>query len=91
MPISKDEFESGRVLTELEKSVISFLERNRNKAFEIGEIMDSINIQTNFSDLWKAIASGIFIFGFPSILNNLVTSGKIRMNIIRGIYYYMAK
>jgi len=34
MPISKDEFESGRVLTELEKSVISFLERNRNKAFD---------------------------------------------------------
>jgi len=54
MPISKDEFESGRVLTELEKSVISFLERNRNKAFEIGEIMDSINIQTNFSD-WRGI------------------------------------
>jgi len=91
MPISKDEFESGRVLTELEKSVISFLERNRNKAFTIGEIMDSINIQTNFSDLWKSIASGIFIFGFPSILNNLVTSGKIRMNIIHGIYYYMTK
>jgi len=95
MPISKDEFESGRVLTELEKSVISFLERNRNKAFTIGEIMDGINIQTNFSDFWKAILSArahtIAIVGFHSILTNLVTSGKIRMNIIHGVYYYMAK
>ena len=57
MPISKDEFESGRLLTELEKSLISFLERNRNKAFTIGEIMDGMNIETNFSDFWKAIIS----------------------------------
>ena len=95
MPISKAEFESGRGLTELEKSVISFLERNRNKAFTIGEIMDGINIQTNFSDFWKAILStrahAITIIGFHSILTNLVTSGKTRMNIIHGIYYYMAK
>ena len=95
MPISKDEFESGRVLTELEKSVISFLERNRNKAFTIGEIVGGINIQTNFSDFWKAIISvrahAIAIIGFHSILTNLVISGKIRMNIIHGIYYYMAK
>jgi hypothetical protein len=29
MPISKEEFESGRVLPELEKSVISFLEKSK--------------------------------------------------------------
>jgi len=95
MPISKDEFESGRVLPELEKSVISFLERNRNKAFTIGEIMGGINIQTTFSDFWKAIISvrvhAIAIIGLHSILANLVISGKIRMNIIHGVYYYMAK
>jgi hypothetical protein len=91
MPISKSEFESGKVLSQLEKSVIAFLERNRDKAFTVNEIMDGINIQTDFRDLWKAIVSGIFILWFPSMLNNLVTQEKIRMNIIQGIYYYMAK
>ena len=91
MPIDRSEFESGRVLTETEKAVISFLERNRNRAFTMGEIMDGINIQTSFSDFWKTIISGIAIVGFQSILSNLFTSGKIRMNIIDGIYYYMAK
>jgi hypothetical protein len=90
-PISKSEFESGKVLSDLEKAVIAFLERNRDKAFNVSDIMDGINIQTDFRDFWKAIASGIIVLGFPSILNNLVTSGKIRVNIIQGIYYYMAK
>ena len=91
MPISKKEFESGRILNELEKSVIDFLERNSDKAFTMNEIMDGINIQTDFRDLWKAIASGIIVLGFPSFLNNLVVEGKIRVNVIQGIYYYMAK
>jgi len=91
MPISRNEFESGQILTQLEKSIVSFLEKNRDRAFTMGEIMDGINIQTDFSDIFKAIVSGIYIFGFPSILNNLVAKGKIRMNIIQGLYYYMAK
>ena len=91
MPIERNEFESGQVLTRLEKAVIAFLEKDRDKAYEANEIMDGINIQTDFRDLWKAIASGIFILWFPSMLTNLSNSGKIRANVIRGIYYYMAK
>jgi hypothetical protein len=91
MPISRGEFESGKVLSDLEKRVIAFLDKNRDKAFTVDEIADGINIQTDFRDLWRAIASGLFILAFPSLLNNLVTSGKIRINIIKGTYYYMAK
>jgi hypothetical protein len=91
MPISKDEFESGKVLSELEKAIVTFLQRNRDKAFTSNEIMDGINIQADFSDWLKAIASGIVVLTFPSILNNLVISGKIKMNMIQGSYYYMAK
>lgn len=91
MPISKSEFESGQVLSDVEKAILHFLANNRHNAYTMGEIMDGINIQTSFSDLWKAIISGIAIVGFQSILNNLVTSGKIRANIIQGTYYYMAK
>ena len=91
MPIDRSEFESGRVLPKIEKAVISFLEKNRNNAFTTWEIMDGINVKTSFSDFWKAIASGIAILGFPSLLNNLATSGKIRVNIVQGIYYYIAK
>jgi hypothetical protein len=91
MPISRSEFESRQILSEIEKRVISFLERNRDKAFTFGEIMDGIHFQTDFSDFLKAILSGISIMGFPLILNNLVTKGKIRMDIINGNNYYAAK
>jgi hypothetical protein len=91
MPISKSEFESGKVLSEVEKAILAFLATNRTNAFTMGEIMDGINIQADFGDLWKAIISGIAIAGFQSILNNLASSGKIRVNIIQGTYYYMAK
>lgn len=91
MPINKDEFESGQVLTELEKAIISFLERNRGRAYTSNEIMDGVNMQTDFSDILKAIASGLIILGFPSILRDLVAKGKIRMNFIGFQYYYMVK
>ena len=91
MPISRSEFESGKILSQLERAVIAFLEKNPDKAFTMNEIMDGINIQTDFRDFWKALASGIIILGFPSFLNNLVTERKIRVNLIQGTYYYMAK
>ncbi|MGD0644095.1 MAG: hypothetical protein ABSA75_04250 [Candidatus Bathyarchaeia archaeon] len=91
MPIDKDEFDSGKVLGNIERKIISFLEKNRNKAFESDEIMEGINLQTDFHDFWKGLASGILIFGFAYLLNNLVTCGKIKMNFINGTYYYMAK
>ena len=91
MPIDKSEFDAGVVLIELEKSAVSFLEKNRNNAFTMLEIMDGINLETNFGDLWKAIASGIIVFGMPTILSNLVAKGKIKTNIIKGTLYYMAK
>lgn len=91
MPISRKEFESGQVVTELERMVIAFLEGHHDSAYTMGDIMEGINIQTSFSDLWKAIVSGLFIFGFADFLNNLVVQGKIRSNIINGMNYYMAK
>jgi hypothetical protein len=91
MPIEKSEFDSGVVLSELEKSAVSFLENNRNNAFTMLEIMDGIDLQTDYGDLWKAIESGIIIFGMPTILSNLVAKGKIKTNIIKGILYYMTK
>ena len=91
MPISRDEFESGQVLTALERRIISFLDKNRDRAFASNEIMDGINLQTDFGDVLKAIVSGLIIFGFPSILRDLVVKGKIRMDFIGGRYYYMAK
>ena len=91
MPIEKDEFESGRILSDIEKAVIAFLKKNPNKAFTISEIIDGINLKADFHDFWNAVFSVIGIWAFQSILNNLVTSRKIRVNIINGIYYYMAR
>ena len=91
MPIDKEEFESGHILTDIEKKVISFLESNRNKAFTSDEIMNGINMQADFTDFWKAVASGLNLLGFPYILYHLVNEGRIRTNFINGTYYYMAK
>jgi hypothetical protein len=91
MPIDRGEFESGQILNQVEKAVISFLNVNKNKAFTISEIMDGINLQASFKDLWNVILFVIGIAAFHLILNSLVTSGKIRMNIIKGMLYYMAK
>jgi hypothetical protein len=91
MPIEKSEFDSGVVLSELEKSAVSFLENNRDKAFTMLEIMDGIDLQTDYGDLWKAIESGIIVFGMPTTLSNLVSKGKIKTNIVKGTLYYMAK
>lgn len=91
MPISRNEFEEGQILTDIEKTIISFLEKNRNTAYTSIEIMDGINFQRNYSDLWKIIISGLALWGFPQILNGLVAKGKIKYNIIKGEYYYTAK
>ncbi|HMK94747.1 MAG TPA: hypothetical protein VK536_05020 [Candidatus Limnocylindrales bacterium] len=91
MPIDKEEFESGHVLTDIEKKVISFLESNPDKAFTSNEIIDGINMQTDFTDFWKAVSSGINLLGFPYVLYRLVNEGRIRTNFINGKYYYMVK
>ena len=57
---------------------------------KMGEIMDGINIQRSFSDLWKAMISVGVIFSFQTILNDLITREKIKTNLINGTYYYMA-
>jgi len=90
MPIPRSQFESGRILTDLETAVVRFLNAHRDNAYTMGEIMDGINIQTDFSDLWKAILSGIFVFGFADILNNMVAKEAIKSNIINGMNYYTA-
>jgi hypothetical protein len=91
MPIERDEFESGKVLNKLEKAIIAFLQKNHDKAFTSSEIMEGINFQTDFSDVLRAMISGVALLLFPNVLNNLVASGKIRVNIVQGLYYYMAK
>jgi hypothetical protein len=91
LPISRSEFESGQILSDLEKRIISFLEKGHAQAFTSDEIMDGINFQTDFSNVVVGLLSGIAILGFPTILNNLVAKGKIRINIIKGQYYYLAK
>lgn len=91
MPITRREFESGRVLSDLEIAVVHFLNTHSDNAYTMDEIMDGINIQTDFSDLWKAILSGVFVFGFADFLNNLVANNEIKSNIINGMNYYTAK
>ena len=91
MTTNHEEFEPKQIQTNIEKAIISFLNKNRRRAFRSVEIMDGINFQTEFSNIFRALFSGIAIFAFPSILNNLVSRGKIKSKIIHGEFCYMAK
>jgi hypothetical protein len=53
--------------------------------------MDGINFRTDFNNIVVAFLSGITILGFPMILKDSAAEGKIRLNIIQGQYYSMAK
>ena len=90
MPITKKEFEQGKVMSDIKKTVIAFLKKNHENAYTMTDIMDGINFQTKYSDLWHTIISGVALYGFQLILNELINEGEIRVNIINGIYYYMA-
>jgi hypothetical protein len=89
MPIDKEEFESGRMLSEVEKAIVIFLKGNPTKAFSMSEISEGVNLKTNFKDFWNAVFSVMGMMTFQSVLNDLVRLGKIKVNIINGTYYYM--
>jgi hypothetical protein len=91
MPISKDEFESGQVLSALTKSIVTFLKKNPDNAYTSSELMEGINFQADFRDFFRAMISGLAILMSPNILDDLAVKGTIRKNFIDGQYYYIAK
>ena len=91
MPITNEEFESGKLHSKVEEEIISFLKERSEGAFTSQEIMGGIHYHTDFTTPEIAKMSTFAIADFTALLNDLVKSRKIKMKAVRGRMYFMAR
>ena len=87
MPIKREEFEKGRILSETEKAVLAYLRQHKDKAFTSGEISSAIGYSTG-SNFWLDLVSNL---GLYSVLEGLVKDKEIVKRVVDGTAYYAAK
>jgi len=90
MPISKEEFEAGKLSSKVEEEIISFLKERKEGAFTSEEIMGGTRYHTDFSTPEIAKMSAFAITDFTALLHELVKRGTIKMKVVRGRMYFMA-
>ena len=84
MPVSRDEFEKGKVKDPLEEIVADFLKKNKDiGAFTDTEISENIGIKDlDFNEDWKTnLVRLVGWFGFKSALDRLVKEGRINLTM----------
>lgn len=74
MPISRDEFEKERKIDLREEMVVSFLEKNKDKAFTVREIASALGIPLLEESILNSFSN---YFRFISILSRLENEGRI--------------
>ena len=88
IPIDKDEFDRGKKDGWVAKRVVSFLEKNKNKAFNIDEIMRGIGYEMREDNLvWEFLG----FWAFNNTLDHLVKDGRIVNKKVDFNDYYMIK
>ncbi len=90
MPISKQQFQNGKLHSKLEEEVTTFLNERRDRAFTSQEIMEGLHYHAEFSTPEISKMATFSIADFSTFLHHLVEKGKIRMKIVRGRMYIMA-
>ncbi|MFQ5999352.1 MAG: hypothetical protein ACE5J6_01105 [Candidatus Bathyarchaeia archaeon] len=90
MPISKEEFERGKLHGKVEEAIISFLNERKEGAFTSQEIMGGVRFHTDFSTPEIAKMSTFAIADFTALLYDLVRKGKVKMKVVRGRMYFTA-
>jgi hypothetical protein len=91
MPINKQEFENGKLHSKLEDEIIFFLDERKGRAFTSQEVMEGIRYHTEFSTPEISKMSTFAIADFTAFLQHLIEKGKIKMKIVRGRMYIMAR
>jgi predicted RNA-binding Zn-ribbon protein involved in translation (DUF1610 family) len=91
MPINKREFESGKIHSTLEEEIVTFLYERKDRAFTSQEVMEGLNYRAEFNTPEISKMSTFTIADFATFLHHLVEDGKIKMKIVRGRMYIMAK
>jgi len=91
VPISKEEFENGKLYSLVEDEIVLFLSERKEGAFTSQEIMDGVRYHTDFRTPEIARMSTFAIAGFAALLCDLAREEKINMKVIRGRMYFMAR
>lgn len=89
MPIDKEEFE--KVSKSLEKEIISFLNKHKEKAFTSDEIMKSTNFKADFDLPETTKISTFVVANFVAVLHDLVRKGKIERKVVNNRMYFIAR
>lgn len=90
MPINKKEFQNGKLHSEVEEKVVSFLNERKNRAFTSQEVMEGIHYHTEFSTAEIAKMSTFAVADFTSLLYDLAKRETIKMKIVRGRMFFIA-
>ncbi|MDH5634639.1 MAG: hypothetical protein OEY30_02305 [Candidatus Bathyarchaeota archaeon] len=91
MPITKKEFENGKIHSTLEEEIVTFLCERKDRAFTSQEVMEGLSYPAEFNTPEISKMSTFTIADFTTFLHHLVEDGRIRMKIVRGRMYIMAK
>ncbi|MCW3982023.1 MAG: hypothetical protein NWE81_02780 [Candidatus Bathyarchaeota archaeon] len=90
MPINKKEFRNGKLHSEVEEKVVSFLNERKDRAFTSQEVMEGIHYHTEFSTPEITKMSAFAVADFTSLLYDLAKRGTIKMKIVRGRMFFIA-
>ena len=91
MPITKKEFDEGKLHSNLEEEISSFLAKRKERAFTSKEIMGALNYPTEFSTTEIMKMSTFAISDFTSLLYDMVKREKIKMRVVRNRMYFMTQ
>ena len=92
MPVSKDEWNSGRKWEPLQLRISAFLEANRDKGFSVNELYNGLGYKTS-SGFWAIQAEIANLLNIQNASETLVKKGIIKAKIVKEtvgeITYYI--
>ena len=93
MPISDEEWKTGRTMGTLEANILAFLEQDQ-KPFNIAEIISGLGYNTQIKELGSFISGVASYWVFQKALEKLVNEGAVQTRIIKNPFgeqtYYKA-
>ena len=89
MPVTKKEFERGKLHSKVEAEIFSFLKDRKSGAFTSQEIMGGVHYHTDFSTTEISRMSTFAIADFTALLHAMVKQGSIKIKVVRNRMYYM--
>ena len=90
MPVTKKNFEEGKLHSKVEAEIFSFLKERKEGAFNSQEIMGGIHYHTDFSTPEISRMSTFAIADFTTLIHDMVKQGNIKMKVVRNRMYYRA-